>query len=205
MRTQGPQAWCFATTGPTCPRAAAQLVRLFERSRASIAKLAQISDGSDECMSRAGRSRASVESAVSSSSGVASRSCCSDASMHPSEAARAGALRRDLAANRRPCAAASREHAWSYSSFAGSRGSSATVARLASRRAGANGVDRAAAASPSQCALAECVVVPMGATVRLGEPWAHGATASTHARAPSASERGRTPWRRAAPRYARQR
>ena len=74
-RTQASQARCFATTGPTCPRAAAQLVRLFERSRASIAKLAQSSDGSDECISSAGRSRAAVESAVSSSSGIASRSC----------------------------------------------------------------------------------------------------------------------------------
>ena len=45
----------------------------------------------------------------------------SDASMHPSDAASAGAECHELAAARTPCAASSSEQAWSYSPFAGSR------------------------------------------------------------------------------------
>ena len=86
VRRRSAQAQHVASAGPTSPRTAAQLVRVFERSRASIAKLVQISDGSLKFVRGFGWSSTAVASAVSSSSGIASRSCCSDASMHPSEA-----------------------------------------------------------------------------------------------------------------------
>ena len=103
----------FASAGPTSLRTAAQLERLADRSRASSAKLARIWSGSARLAPVRGRVSAGLVNAVSRSSGTASRSSRSDASMHPSEAASAGAECHELAAARTPCAASSSEQAWS--------------------------------------------------------------------------------------------